>query len=74
MPVIFDEKQNKVYLEKLKTKNHNMKKNVVLFAFLLSAVVVYSQKMKVKDGNIKNLKGITSYKLEFDYSDLSIPK
>ena len=51
-----------------------MKKKLVLFAFLFSAVVVYSQKMKVSDGSFKNLKGITSYNLEFDYSDVQIPK
>jgi hypothetical protein len=30
--------------------------------------------MKVSEGSIKNLKGITQFDLEFDYSDLQIPK
>jgi len=51
-----------------------MKKQLTLFVFLLAAVVAYSQKMKVEEGNFKNLKGITSYKLEFDYTDVEIPK
>ena len=30
--------------------------------------------MKVKEGNIKNLKGITQYDVIFDYSNVQIPK
>jgi len=51
-----------------------MKKQLILFAFLLSSVMIYSQKMKVADGNFKNLKGIATFNLEFDYSDVQIPK
>lgn len=51
-----------------------MKKQALLIAFIMVAFVGFAQKMKVKEGSIKNLKGITSYKLEFDYSDLQIPK
>ena len=52
-----------------------MKKQFILFASILFiAAISYAQKMKVKEGNFKNLKGITSYQLEFDYSDVKIPK
>ena len=51
-----------------------MKKRLILLALMLTTVAIYSQKMKVSDGNFKNLKGITTYKLEFDYSDVKIPK
>ena len=30
--------------------------------------------MKVSEGSIKKLKGITEFDLQFDYSDLQIPK
>ncbi len=50
-----------------------MKKTILVFA-LLVATLSYGQKMKVSDGNIKNLKGITTFNLEFDYSNLQIPK
>ena len=42
--------------------------------FLLSTVIIYAQKMKVSDGKFKNLKGIPTYNLEFDYADVQIPK
>ncbi len=51
-----------------------MKKNVLLFALLLCTTVMFSQKVKVTQGDFKNLKGIAAYNLEFDYSNLSIPK
>ncbi len=51
-----------------------MKKQLIVFIFLLSTVIMYSQKMKVSDGKFKNLKGITTFNLEFDYSDVQIPK
>ena len=50
-----------------------MKKTILVFALLITALS-YGQKMKVSDGNIKNLKGITTFNLEFDYSNLQIPK
>jgi hypothetical protein len=51
-----------------------MKKNAMLFTLLLFTSLMFSQKVKVTKGDFKNLKGITAYNLEFDYSNLSIPK
>lgn len=51
-----------------------MKKQTILFALLLCTSMVFSQKVKVTKGDFKNLKGLTAYNLEFDYSNLSIPK
>lgn len=48
-------------------------KKVALLMLLVVSVSTYSQKLKVQDGNIKNLKGITEYNLNFVYSDLEIP-
>jgi hypothetical protein len=50
-----------------------MKKTILVFA-LLVATLSYGQKMKVSEGSIKNLKGITEFNLDFDYSNLQIPK
>jgi hypothetical protein len=50
-----------------------MKKSILLVALFI-ATISYGQKMKVSEGSIKNLKGITQFDLEFDYSDLQIPK
>lgn len=51
-----------------------MKKQVSLIILLIIASFSYAQKMKVQEGNIKNLKDINQYSLVFDYSDLEIPK
>ncbi len=51
-----------------------MKKQLMLIAVLLCTTLMFSQKVKVTQGDFKNLKGITAYNLEFDYSNLSIPK
>ncbi|MCB0465997.1 MAG: hypothetical protein KDC78_10060 [Aequorivita sp.] len=51
-----------------------MKKQLMLIALLLCTTFMISQKVKVTQGSFKNLKGISAYNLEFDYSDLSIPK
>ena len=51
-----------------------MKQKLTLALALLFVTVMFSQKIKVKEGNYKNLKNITEYNLVFDYSDLSIPK
>ncbi len=34
----------------------------------------FAQRMKVKEGSIKNLKGISQFDLVFDYQDVQIPK
>ncbi|HPF96430.1 MAG: hypothetical protein KDD16_11310 [Mangrovimonas sp.] len=51
-----------------------MKKTVLMLFVALIATTSYAQKLKVLSGDIKNLKGISEYQLEFDYSDLQIPK
>lgn len=65
-----------------------MKKTILLLGLLLFTVIVVGQKrkpsegnvkkqakkMKVSEGNIQNLKGITQFDLVFDYSDVQIPK
>ena len=51
-----------------------MKKQLMLIVVLLCTTLMFSQKVKVTKGDFKNLKGITAYNLEFDYSNLSIPK
>ncbi len=49
-------------------------KKIALLAFLFIAGATQAQKMKDIDGNPKDLKEIKEYNLEFDYSDLEIPK
>lgn len=51
-----------------------MKKSIVMIVLLFSTAVMFSQKAKVLEGNIKNLKGITQYDLVFEYENLEIPK
>lgn len=50
-----------------------MKKSILL-AFVMVTSLAFAQKLKVKDGDIKNLKEITVYNLEFEYTDVQIPK
>lgn len=51
-----------------------MKNKLLILVVLLFTTLGYSQKVKVTQGDFKNLKGITEYNLVFDYSNLSIPK
>ena len=51
-----------------------MKNRVVLAIVALFTISATSQKLKVHDGNLKNLGTVKVYTLEFDYSDLQIPK
>ncbi|NGX83280.1 hypothetical protein [Aequorivita sp. KMM 9714] len=51
-----------------------MKKIVLILSILLCSTVMFSQKVKVIEGGFKNLKGITVYNLEFDYTGVQIPK
>lgn len=53
---------------------HRPLKTAALLLFMIASVSTYAQKLKVLDGNIKNLKGIFEYNLEFIYSNLEIPK
>jgi len=48
--------------------------NKLLFALLFSTSIMFSQKANVIKGDWSDLKGITEFNLEFDYSDLEIPK
>ena len=48
--------------------------NKLLFALLFSTTIMFSQKANVTKGDWSDLKGITEFNLEFDYSDLEIPK
>lgn len=38
------------------------------------STLAIGQKMKIKEGNFKNLKGITEFNLEFDYTNLKVDK
>lgn len=49
-------------------------KHFFLLALLFSTSYGFAQKYKAQEGNIKNLKGIGSYNIIFDYSNLEIPK
>lgn len=51
-----------------------MKKLLVASLILFLSVSGYPQKIKLKKGKFKKLKGITEYNLVFDYSNLEIPK
>jgi len=51
-----------------------MKKLVTLTALFLVTVCATGQKLKIEDGDIKNLKDINVYSMVFDYTDLQIPK
>lgn len=51
-----------------------MKKTILLLGLLLLSTITFGQKMKILEGNIKNLKGITQFDLVFDYSDVQIPE
>jgi hypothetical protein len=51
-----------------------MKKLLSIIALLLLTSVVYSQRVKVTEGDFKALKGISQYDLKFDYDGVMIPK
>ncbi|UWX55298.1 hypothetical protein NYZ99_01445 [Maribacter litopenaei] len=51
-----------------------MKKTFLPFLFLFIMGSISAQRLNVEQGNIKNLKGITLYKVVFDYTDVNIPK
>ncbi len=50
-----------------------MKRRFVLLVFLLPALVIYSQKVKIQEGNIKLLSEVDEYNVVFEYSNLEIP-
>ena len=51
-----------------------MKKQLTIILLVFCSTIMVAQKAKVQEGDWKNLKGITKYNLEFDYSNLEIPK
>lgn len=51
-----------------------MKKLMTLTALFLVTISATGQKLKIEDGDIKNLKDINVYSMVFDYTDLQIPK
>ena len=62
-----------LYIAVINQITNNMK-NIFIIAFLLITTSLVAQKANVTKGDWKDLKGITEYTLEFDYSDLEIPK
>ncbi len=50
-----------------------MKKFATL-ALLVVCTTAFAQKLKVEEGDLKNLKDIKVYMMEFDYTDIQIPK
>ena len=63
---------------KIKERNNHkfntMKNFTVLAVVLCMATTVFGQKLKEQEGDIKNLKDIKVYAMEFDYTDVMIPK
>jgi len=51
-----------------------MKKQALFILAFVCTALVYGQKVKITEGSYSALKGITSYNLEFDYTDVQIPK
>ncbi len=51
-----------------------MKKQISIVMLLLFTTIMFAQKAKVSEGSFSNLKGISEFNLEFDYSNLEIPK
>lgn len=49
-------------------------KKAVIFAIFLISFTASAQKVKVLSGNLKNLKGISEYNVEFDYKDIKVDK
>lgn len=49
-------------------------KKLLLFTILFITTITFAQKRKDKEGNIKNLKGITAYNLIFTYDNLKVDK
>ena len=51
-----------------------MKKQVLFILEFVCTALVYGQKVKITEGSYSALKGISTYNLEFDYSNVMIPK
>lgn len=51
-----------------------MKKSVLLLTAILISFTSIAQKLKIEKGDLKSLKDIKIFALEFDYTDVMIPK
>ncbi|RRQ49695.1 hypothetical protein DZC72_03640 [Maribacter algicola] len=51
-----------------------MKKQFVSALLLFITLNVSAQRLKINEGDFKNLKGINTYSVVFDYTDVQIPK
>ncbi|PIB37886.1 hypothetical protein [Maribacter sp. 4G9] len=51
-----------------------MKKQFVSVLLLFITLSVSAQRLKINEGDFKNLKGINTYSVVFDYTDVQIPK
>ncbi|MGB6153090.1 MAG: hypothetical protein WBG48_13990 [Pricia sp.] len=51
-----------------------MKNFVALALLVLISTSTFAQKLKIQEGDLKNLKDIKVYTMEFDYTDVMIPK
>jgi hypothetical protein len=51
-----------------------MKKQALFILAFVCTAIVYAQKVKITEGSYSALKGISAYNLEFDYSNVMIPK
>ena len=51
-----------------------MKKQFLSALVMLVMMSATAQKLKIQEGDFENLKGIDTYSLVFDYTDLQIPK
>ncbi|WP_378187616.1 hypothetical protein ACE939_04610 [Aquimarina sp. W85] len=49
-------------------------KKIAILVLVLTTTIVSAQKRKDKEGDIKNLKGISAYNLVFDYENLKVDK
>jgi len=47
---------------------------IIAFVLFLIPALVCGQKIKEKEGNVKDLKGLTAVKIEYDYSGLGVGK
>jgi len=48
-------------------------KKLISITLLLITIFTYSQKVKLAEGDVKRLKGITAYNVVFEYTNLKIP-
>lgn len=49
-----------------------MKMKLSLFFLLCLSNLIFSQRFKIIEGDLKNLKGITSYQVQFNYDKVAV--